>query len=61
MHLARMNFNLEGGGGGGRQGKGQGFDRGSWPIVRTFVYRQVPGVGTFEFHPITDAILDWKV
>ena len=56
MHLARMNVYLEGG-----EGKGQEFERGSWPIVRTFDYRQVPGVGTFEFHSITDVILDWKV
>ena len=30
-------------------------------MVRTFDYRQVAGVGTFEFHPISDAILDWKL
>ena len=50
--------------GGGREVVGVGvwgFDKGSWPVVRTFDYRQVVGVGTFEFHPITDAILDWKL
>ena len=46
---------------GGRQGKDQGFDGGSRTLVGTFDYCQVPGVVTFEFHPITDAILDWKL
>ena len=58
MHPSRLNVNL------GR-GEGRGFDRGSWPVVGTFDYCQVPGVGgggvTFEFHPIKDAILDWKL
>ena len=52
------------GGGGGREVVGvgvRGFEKGSWPVVRTFDYRQVAGVGTFEFHPISDAILDWKL
>ena len=51
-------------GGGGREVVGvgvRGFEKGSWPVVRTFDYRQVAGVGTFEFHPISDAILDWKL
>ena len=39
----------------------RGFDKGSRPVLRTFDYRLVAGVGTFEFHPITDAILDWKL
>ena len=33
-------------------------------MVGTFDYCQVPGVGggvTFEFHPIKEAILDWKL
>ena len=30
-------------------------------MLRTFDYRLVAGVGTFEFHPITDAILDWQL
>lgn len=32
-------------------------------MVGTFDYCQVPGGGgvTFEFHPIKDAILDWKL
>ena len=52
------------GGGGGWEGVGvgvRGFEKGSWPVVRTSDYRQVAGVGTFEFHPISDAILDWKL
>lgn len=39
----------------------QGFDKGSRPVLRTFDYRLVAGVETFEFHPITDAILDWQL
>ena len=39
----------------------RGFDKGSRPVLRTFDYRLVAGVGTFEFHPITDAILDWQL
>lgn len=35
----------------------RGFDKGSWPVLRTFDYRPVAGVGTFEFHPIRDANL----
>ena len=53
-----------GGGGGGRVVVGvwsPGFDKGSRPVLRTFDYRLVAGVGTFEFHPISDAILDWKL
>ena len=53
-----------GGGAGGREVVGvgvRGFDKGSWPVVRTFDYHQVAGVATFEFHPISDAILDWKL
>ena len=48
-------------GGGGGGGGVRGFYEGSWPVVRTFDYCQVGGVGTFEFHPITDDILDWKL
>ena len=39
----------------------RGFDKGSRPVLRTFDYRLVAGVGTFEFHLITDDILDWKL
>lgn len=49
---------------GGREVVGfgvRGFDKGSRPVLRTFGYRLVAGVGTFEFHPITDAILDWQL
>ena len=49
---------------GGREVVGvgvRGFDKGSRPVLRTFDYRLVAGVGTFEFHPITDAILDWQL
>ena len=28
----------------------RGFDKGSRPVLRTFDYRLVAGVGTFEFH-----------
>ena len=48
-----------GGGEGGGWGWSPGFDKGSRPVLRTFDYRLVAGVGTSEFHPITDAILDW--
>ena len=30
-------------------GKGQGFDKGSGPVVGTFDYRQVPGQGLLNF------------
>ena len=30
-------------------------------MVGPFDYRQVIGVGTFKFHAIKDAILDWKL
>ena len=30
-------------------------------MVGTFDCHQVSGVGTFEFHTIKDAILDWKL
>lgn len=53
---------MRGGGGRGVVGVGvQGFDKGSRPVLRTFDYRPVAGVGTFEFHPITDTILDWTL
>ena len=38
-----------------------GFDKESPPTMGTFDYRQVPVVETFEFPPIRDAILDWKL
>ena len=47
------------GGGGGH--KGWGFDKGRSPVARTFHYHKVLGVRTFEFPPITDDILDWKL
>lgn len=56
MHLSILIWS-----GGGRPGKGWEFDIGSWPVVGTFDYRQLPGVSTIEFHPTTDAILDWKL
>lgn len=46
---------------GGRPGKAQGFVKGSQPMVRTFHYRRVPRVETFEFPLITKAIADWKL
>ena len=53
-----------GGWAGGREVVGvgvRGFDKGGRPVLRTFDYRLVAEVGTFEFHPITDAILDWQL
>ena len=56
---------IRGAGGGGGLGGGWGWSPGicerKLPGVRTFDYRQVAGVGTFEFHLISDAILDWKL
>ena len=53
MHPSRLNVNLG--------GEGRGFDRGSWD----FWLLPSPGVGgggvTFEFYPIKDAIVDWKL
>ena len=45
----------------GRPGKCRGVDKRSLLVVGTFDYQQVPGMGTFEFPLITDAILDWKL
>ena len=53
MHPSRLNVNL----GGGKAGD-------LTEEVGTFDYCQVPGGGggvTFEFYPIKDAILDWKL
>ena len=56
MHLSTLIW--RGGGGGGQR---LGFDKGRSPMVRTFNYHKVLGVRTFEFPPITDDILDWKL
>lgn len=51
-----MNVNLE-----GWQGKAREFDQGSRPVVGTFDYIQVPGLGTFEFPLITNSNLVYTV
>ena len=40
MHLSVLNWR-------GRAGISGGFDKGSQPVVATFEYRQVPGIGDF--------------
>ena len=44
-----------------RPGKGRGFYKGSQPVLGTFDYRQVPGVGTFEFHLFMNASVELKL